>query len=130
MLLFNKPPQETQATTTTTSKTSMATPAPDLTTRATPTTTTTTAVSSSSSSSLRVPSYLSVRLPQRLFNIASPNKPKLAMELIFEMDTPQKVPLMREELVNGSTLFIETHNNQQKIFTHIPKFSNEAYTMS
>jgi hypothetical protein len=54
-----------------------------------------------------------VKLSQ-LFNIASLDKPKLVMELVFEMDTPQKAPLMRE-LVKGSTIFIETHNNQQKM---------------
>jgi hypothetical protein len=56
-----------------------------------------------------------VKLSQPRFNITSPNKPKLAMELIFDMDTHKKVPLVRE-LVKGcsTTIFIETRNNQQK----------------
>jgi hypothetical protein len=51
------------------------------------------------------------------------------MELIFEMDSPQNAPLMRE-LVKGPTRFIDKHNNQQKPCVHIPKCSNEAYAVS
>jgi hypothetical protein len=40
------------------------------------------------------------------------------------MDTPPKVPFMRE-LVKGSTMFIETLNNEQKLFVHIPKCTTE-----
>jgi hypothetical protein len=32
--------------------------------------------------------------------------------------------------VKGSTIFIETHSNQQSSFVHIPKCSNEASAMS
>jgi hypothetical protein len=117
MLLFNKPPQ-TQATATATTKT-MTTPAPDL-TRVTLSSTTATAASSS----MRVPPYLPAKF-SRWFNIASPKKPKLVIKLIFEMDTPPKAPLMRQ-LVKGSAIFIETHNDHQKRFAHIPKCSNEA----
>jgi hypothetical protein len=71
--------------------------------------------------------FASESVAQR-FNIASPNKP-LAMELIFEMDTPQKVSFMRE-LVKGSIIFIETQNNQKKSCVHIPRCSNEASAIS
>ena len=46
------------------------------------------------------------------------------------MDTPQKAPLMREIVKGYSTMFIETYNNQQKCFVHIPKCLTEASTMS
>ena len=63
------------------------------------------------------------------FNITSPDKQKLAMELVSEMDNCQKKPLMRE-LVKGSTISIECINNQSKKFVHIPQCSNEASAMS
>jgi hypothetical protein len=72
--------------------------------------------------------YSPVKLAER-FNISTPEKTKLAMELVCEMDTPRKVPIMRE-LVKGSTMFIETHNNQRKSFVHIPKCSTEKSAMS
>jgi hypothetical protein len=50
------------------------------------------------------------------FNISSLDKHKLAMELMSMMDTRQKEPLMRE-LVKGSTIIVECHNNQPKLFT-------------
>jgi hypothetical protein len=53
------------------------------------------------------------KLSQR-FNITSPNKPKLVMELVCEMDTPQKAPLTSEVMKGPTTLTIETLNNQQK----------------
>jgi hypothetical protein len=58
------------------------------------------------------------------FNISSPDKHKLAMELVCDMDTTQKVPLMRE-LVKGSTITVESHNNQTKKFIHIPQCCSE-----
>jgi hypothetical protein len=39
------------------------------------------------------------------------------MELVSEMDTPQKAPLMRE-LVKGLSITIETRNNSKKVYTH------------
>jgi hypothetical protein len=51
------------------------------------------------------------------------------MELVSEMETPQKVPLMRE-LVKGSTISIECRNNQSKKFVHIPQYSRKASAMS
>jgi hypothetical protein len=36
---------------------------------------------------------------------------------------------MRDELVKGSAIFIETQNNQQKTFVPILKFWSEAYAM-
>jgi hypothetical protein len=83
----------------------------------------------SGSSPLSVPSP-PVKLSQR-FNITSSNKPKLAMELVSEMNTPQKAPLMRE-LVKGSTMTVpvETLNNSKKKFIHIPQCSNQPSAMS
>jgi hypothetical protein len=109
MNLFDKPSQTlcstaTASITTTPTTTYMTTPMP---------TTTTTAASSPP---LIVPS-LPVKLIPR-FNITSPDKPKLVMELVSEMDSPQKAPLVRE-LVKGSTLAIETLNNSHKKFIHI-----------
>ena len=90
---------------------------------------TTPAVAAAASPLLRQPSdYSLVKLAQR-FNISTPDKPKLVMELICDMDTPQKAPLMREIVKGSSTMFIETHNNQQKCFVHIPKCSTEASAM-
>jgi hypothetical protein len=110
MLLFNKPPPQTH-TTTTESPVPGSAPATPLTTPA---------VAAAASPLLRQPSYYSpVKLAQR-FNISTPDKPKLVMELM---------PLMRE-IVKGSSTMLETHNNQQKCFVHIPKCSTEASAMS
>jgi hypothetical protein len=51
------------------------------------------------------------------------------MELVSEMDTPQKAPLMRE-LVKGSSITIETLNNSSKKFIHVPQCSNQPSAMS
>jgi hypothetical protein len=103
--------------TTTTTTTDTTTP-----TAPTPITTTT------ASSPLRVPS-LPVKLIQH-FNITSPDKPKLTMELVSEMDTPQKAPLMRE-LVKGSTITIETLNNsQKKVYTHSAMLKSTMYNVT
>jgi hypothetical protein len=64
------------------------------------------------------------------FNITSSDKHKLAMELIFVMDTCQKEPLMKE-LVKGSTIIVECINNKSKTFVHIPRCSStKALAMS
>lgn len=68
------------------------------------------------------------KLSQR-FNITSPGKPKLAMELVCKMDTPQKAPLMRE-LVKGSTISIECLNNLSKKYVHIPQCSSHKSAMT
>jgi hypothetical protein len=118
-LLFNKPPQTHMTTT--------ESPVPG---SAPATPSTTPAVAAAASPLLRQPSdYSLVKLAQR-FNISTPDKPKLVMELICDMDTPQKAPLTREIVKGYSTVFIETHNNQQKSFVHIPKCLTEASTMS
>jgi hypothetical protein len=119
MLLFDKPPQ----TYTTTTESPVQGSAP-----ATPWTTP--AVAAAASPLLRQPSdYSPVNLAQR-FKISTSGKPKLVMELICDMDTPQKAPLMREIVKDSSTIFIETNNNQQKYFVHIPKCLTEASAMS
>ena len=69
-----------------------------------------------------------VKLAQR-FNISSPDKSRLAMELVSEMATPQKVPLIRE-LVKGATISVQSLNNQTKKYVHIPQCSSEASAMS
>jgi hypothetical protein len=45
------------------------------------------------------------------------------------MDTRQKEPLMRE-LVKGSTIIVECHNNKPKHFVHILQCSDEQSTLS
>ena len=70
------------------------------------------------------PTATPVKKMYQKFKITSPDKHKLAMELVCEMDTPQKVPFMRE-LVKGSTMVIETLNNKQKSFVHIPRCATE-----
>jgi hypothetical protein len=119
MNLFHKP----SSTTTKTSETSM----PTTTTQTDTTMPSTPATSTAESTPLSVPSS-PVKLCQR-FNISSPDKPKLAMELVSEMDTPQKAPLMRE-LVKGSSITIETLNNSSKKFIHVPQCSNQPSAMS
>jgi hypothetical protein len=86
MNLFDKPSQ----TLCSTIASSMTTPTMTTDTT-TPKPTTTTAAASSPLSEPSLPVKMS-----QCFNITSPNKPKLAMELVSEMDTPQKAPLMRE----------------------------------
>jgi hypothetical protein len=100
MNLFDKPLSQTSCSTSTT-ETSTTTTTTKTDTKIPTSTTTTTAASTP----LSVPSS-PVKLSQH-FNISSPDKPKLAMELVSEMDTPQKAPLMRE-LVKGSSITIET----------------------
>jgi hypothetical protein len=97
------------------------------TTTANPTTTTPAPISVETTTANDAASPIK-KLSQR-FNITSPDKPKLAMELVCEMDTPQKAPLMRE-LMKGPTLTIETLNNQQKKFIRVPQCSKESSAMS
>jgi hypothetical protein len=52
------------------------------------------------------------------------------MEFVSEMDTPQKVPALMRELVKGSTISIECHNNQSKKCVHIPQCSSDASAMT
>ena len=106
MNLFDMPLSQTSCSTTETSVTTTTTTTNTAT--PTPTSTTTTAASTP----LSVPSS-PVKLSQR-FNNLSPKKPKLAMKLVSEMDTPQKAPLMRE-LVKGRSITIETLNNSKNI---------------
>jgi hypothetical protein len=101
--LFDKAPQTEVATTK---------PAPVITTTPTPTATST----------------APVKFHHQL-DMSSPDKRRLAFEVVSEMATPQKVPLMRE-LVKGSTISIETLNNQTKKYVHIPQCSSEASAMS
>jgi hypothetical protein len=117
MLLFDKPPQTHTTTESPVPGSAPATPS------------TTPAVAAAASPLLRQPSdYSPVKLSQR-FNISPPDKPKLVMELISDMDAPQKAPLMREIVKGSSTMFIETHNNPQNCFVHIPKCLTEASAM-
>jgi len=109
--LFDKPPERTTTETTTTETSAAAE-------------TTTMHVAADVATAV----YSPVKLVQR-FNISSPDKSRLAMELISEMATPEKEPLMRE-LVKGATISIESLNNQQKKYVHIPQCSNEASAMS
>jgi hypothetical protein len=119
MSLFDKP----SSTMTETSKMST----PTTTTRTDTTRPSTPVTAPAVSTPMSVPSS-PVKLCQR-FNISSPDKPKLAMELVSEMDTPQKAPLMRE-LVKGSSITIETLNNSSKMFIHVPQCSNQPSAMS
>ena len=121
MLLFNKPrPPEATATTTTAAAT-MTTSTVDITRIAT------TTAATAGASSPPVP-HSPVKLSQQ-FHISSPDKQRLAIELVCDMDTPQKAPLVRE-LVKGSSFYVETLNNQKKKYIHIPQCSNEASAMS
>ena len=85
--LFDTPPRTPRTTTTYTTTTTETTAAP-----ATPPPTTTTTTHAAAPSA---PVNLSHK-----FNIPSPDKSRLAMELISEMATPQKAPLMRELVCN------------------------------
>jgi hypothetical protein len=88
----------------------------------------TTADPATAETSTAAMSLVKTKLSQK-FNISSPDKQKLAMEFVCDLDTPQKVPLMRE-LVKGSTFVIECHNNQPKKFVHIPQCPSKASAMS
>jgi hypothetical protein len=118
MLLFKKPPP-TEATATTTATTTTATTS----TTTTPTPTT----AAAAASPLRVTDS-PMKLSQK-FNISSPDKFNLTMELVCDFDTPQRAPLLRE-LVKGSSLSIEALNNKDKTFIRVPQCSNEASAMS
>jgi hypothetical protein len=107
--LFDTPPRTTTTATTETTTTTE-------TTAAAATTTTETAAASP------------VKLAQR-FNISSPDKSRLVMELVSEMATPEKVPVIRK-LVKGATISVHTLNNQTKKYVHIPQCSSEASAMS
>ena len=120
MLLFNKQPPTEATTTTTTART------PTATTPITPTdmsTISTTTAATTGASSPPVP-HSPVKLSQQ-FHISSPDKQRLAMELVCDMNTPQKAPLMRE-LVKGSSFYaVETLNNQKEKFIHIQQARGE-----
>jgi hypothetical protein len=93
------------------------------------TTTETTAAAPATPEATTATSASPVKSLCQKFDFSSPEKQKLAMELVSEMDTPQKAPLMRE-LVKGSKISIECHNNTSKKFVHIPQCSNLSSAMS
>jgi hypothetical protein len=59
------------------------------------------------------------------FCVRTPDKATLVMEIVGDMKTPEKAPIMRR-LIDGSTVSIESINNKAKKFVHIPLCTNEA----
>ena len=111
MLLFNKPPPTDAAATTatTTPAAAAATPA-----------------AAAALLLPRVP-HTPVKMTQK-FNIETSDRGKLAMELVCDMDTPQRAPLLRE-LVKGPKFALDALNNQRKNYVFVPQCSNEASAM-
>ena len=111
MLLFNKPPptEATATTATTTPAAAAATPA-----------------AAAALLLPRVP-HTPVKMTQK-FNIETSDRGKLAMELVCDMDTPQRAPLLRE-LVKGPKFALDALNNQRKNYVFVPQCSNEASAM-
>jgi hypothetical protein len=120
VLLFNKLPP-TEATVATRTTATATTPTKEI------TETTIATAAAATVSELRVP-RTPVKLSQK-FNITSPDKLNLTMELVCDMDSPQRAPLLRE-LVRGSSVSIDALNNQKKKFVHIPQCSTQASVMS
>jgi hypothetical protein len=58
-------------------------------------------------------------------NIRTPDKATLALELVGEMKTPDRAPLMRY-LITGSKNTVPSLNNKIKEFFHVPQCANEA----
>jgi hypothetical protein len=55
------------------------------------------------------------------FNIHTPDKASLVMELVGEMKSPEKVPVRRQLLGGGSKVTIHSLNNKTKRFIHVPQ---------
>ena len=55
------------------------------------------------------------------FNIHTPDKAALVMELVGEMKSPEKVPVRRQLLGGGSQYSIHSLNNKKKRYIHVPQ---------
>ena len=55
------------------------------------------------------------------FNIHTPDKAALVMELVGEMKSPEKVPVRRQLLGGGSKVTIHSLNNKKKRYIHVPQ---------
>jgi hypothetical protein len=59
------------------------------------------------------------------FNILTPNKGALVMELVGEMKSPEKAPV-RRQLLGGTKVTIQSLNNKSKKYIHVPQCIYDA----
>ncbi len=59
------------------------------------------------------------------FNIRTPDKAALVMELVRDMKSPEKIPV-RRQLLGGPNLTIHSLNNKMKKYIHIPQCKDGA----
>jgi hypothetical protein len=60
------------------------------------------------------------------FNIRTPDKGALVMELVGEMKSPEMVPVRRQLLGGGSKVTIHSLNNKTKRYIHVPQCKDRA----
>jgi hypothetical protein len=60
------------------------------------------------------------------FNIRTPDKAALVMELVGEMKSPEMVPVRRQLLGGGSKVTIHYLNNKTKRYIHVPQCKDGA----
>jgi hypothetical protein len=60
------------------------------------------------------------------FSIRKLDKAALALQLVGEMKTPEKIPVMRKLLAGSSSATIHSMNNKTKRYIHVPQCANSA----
>ena len=73
-------------------------------------------------------SSMSTNAPSKMcqkFNIQTPDKAALVMELVRDMKSPEKVPV-RRQLLGGPNVTIQSLNNKIKKYIHVPRCIDDA----
>jgi hypothetical protein len=83
-----------------------------------------TPISDATAESSSTSTNASSKMCQR-FNIRTPDKPALVMELVRDMKSPEKVPV-RRQLLGGPNVTIHSLNNKMKKYIHIPQCKDGA----
>jgi hypothetical protein len=60
------------------------------------------------------------------FNIRKLDKAALALHLVREMKTPEKIPVMRKLLAGSNSATIHSMNSKTKKYIHVPQCANSA----
>jgi hypothetical protein len=83
-----------------------------------------TPISDATAESLSTSTKASSKMCQK-FNIQTPDKAALVMELVRDMKSPEKVPV-RRQLLGGPNITIHSLNNKMKKYVHIPQCKDGA----
>jgi hypothetical protein len=81
-------------------------------------------ISDATTDSLSTLTNASSKMCQK-FNIRTPDKAALVMELVRDMKSPEKVPV-RRQLLGGHNVTIQSLNNKMKKYIHIPQCKDGA----